>query len=87
MRWRNAFWTIALCFGLGLGLAPAVRSAHACSCADISGWDLALEQIEGEGDPTFEQTFWSSDATIFRGEYFGHGLEIGATDLHLRRVP
>jgi len=80
MCWRKSLWTIALCFGLGLGLAPTVRSAHACSCDETSGWSLTLEQISAV-DPTAEGEFWSSEASIVDGSF-----ELDHTWLGLRRV-
>jgi hypothetical protein len=86
MCWRNSLWTIALCFGLGLGLAPAVRSAHACSCIEHSGWVLNLEQITGEGDPIVEEAFWSRP-TGFSTSYDPDALLNVANDrVWLRRV-
>ena len=84
MCWRNSLLTIALCFGLGLGLASTVRSAHACSCVEVSGWTLTLEQISGS-DPAAEEAFWSSEAAIFDNTQVS--LELEHTVLGLRRVP
>jgi hypothetical protein len=60
----HALLTLALCFGLGLGLAPTIRSAHACSCIDTASWRLARAAIIGDGDPVAEEAFWAAEAAL-----------------------
>jgi hypothetical protein len=83
MSLPKAFLTIALCFGLGLGLAPTLRSAQACSCLDEDFWKLELEQISGDGELAVEQGFWTTDALLTEGDLL---LKFGDT-LCLRRIP
>lgn len=85
MCWRKSLWTIALCFGLGLGLAPTVRSAHACSCIESSGWVLTLEGISAV-DSAAEEEFWSSTANIEHGYYPKTVLQVRSGLLSLERV-
>jgi hypothetical protein len=76
--------TLALCFGLGLGLAPTLRTAHACSCDDNASWQLELEQITGDGDPAVEAAFWPAEASL--GDQDTLYLGVGNT-LVLERQP
>jgi hypothetical protein len=83
MSMPNAFLTIALCFGLGLGLAPTLRSAHACSCVDEDFWKLELEQISGDGELAAEQEFWTTDASLYEGSLWLSSNDV----LGLERIP
>lgn len=64
MSWSRALLTVGLCFGLGLGFAPTLRLAHACSCLDVPYWDLGLESIIGDGDLGVEEAFWLEEALL-----------------------
>lgn len=55
---KRALLIIAACFGLGLGLARSIPTAHACSCAFGDIWELELAEIVGLADPAAEQAFW-----------------------------
>jgi hypothetical protein len=74
--------TVGLCFGLGFGLAPTVRSAHACSCGDSASWELDLETITGDGDPSVEQTFWTAEASLGDGGEPSLYLRASSSDGH-----
>lgn len=83
MTMPKALLTIALCFGLGLGLAPNLRVAHACSCLDEDFWRLELEQISGDGELSLEQEFWTTDAWLYEGY-----LRLSSNDAFgLERIP
>jgi hypothetical protein len=86
MHWRSSLWTIALCFGLGLGLAPTLRSAHACECPDPGIFWLELEQIEGDGELAVEESSWPATATI-SDDAGTTVLDLGSQQLGLERVP
>jgi hypothetical protein len=78
--------SLTLCFGIGLGLAPALRSAHACSCVGSASWRLTLEQITGDGDPAVEQAYWPAEASL--SDYQGGSLYLGENhSLALERQP
>jgi hypothetical protein len=78
--------TVALCFGIGLGLAPTIRSAHACSCVDTAYWRLALEEISD--DSLVEQDFWSAEASLQEDSLFlvDDSVDGGGRLLELERV-
>ncbi|MEZ4451968.1 MAG: hypothetical protein R3B09_21070 [Nannocystaceae bacterium] len=60
MSRRRAILTLGLCFGIGLGLAPTLPQAQACSCLSEPFWKLSLASIEGDGDRSVEETYWES---------------------------
>lgn len=67
MRPASALFTITLCFGAGLGLAPALQTAHACKCDLGDSRELVLVEVEGDGDPeqlAQETAAWPSEAAI-----------------------
>jgi hypothetical protein len=79
--------TLALCFGLGLGLSPTLRAAHACSCADTDSWHLELEPITGDGEVAVEAAFWPGTA-YFSADAEAGRLDLGGDDsLVLERTP
>ncbi|MCY1059561.1 hypothetical protein [Nannocystis sp. SCPEA4] len=61
---RTALFTICACFGLGIGLTSTMPVAHACSCAVTNDWSIALAGIEGDAEPTAEQTFWPEEGVV-----------------------
>lgn len=63
MSHKSLLMTIGLCFGVGVGLAPMLSTAHAFKC-DVPWLTLELEAVEGTADPTLEEETWSADATI-----------------------
>ena len=89
MSWSHIVLTLGLCFGLGLGFAPSLRSAHACSCLDSASWRLALETITGDGDPSGEEAFWPEEASLADDEPPTLYLAVSSTEglvLELERV-
>jgi hypothetical protein len=86
MRWQNSLWTIVLCFGLGLGFAPTLGSAHACECPQAGIYWLELEQIEGDGELAVEESLWPATATILE-DAGTTVLDLGNQQLGLEQVP
>lgn len=63
---RRTLLTLAACFGLGLGLAPMIRSAHACSCIESAEWRLERVELTGDGDVEVEAQRWPTAAWLSR---------------------
>lgn len=60
---QQTIFTLGVCFGIGVCLAPLLPVAHAFKC-DTPLLSLELDAIEGDTNPTIEQEFWANTATL-----------------------